>query len=84
MTNEALTTISKYGFAAIAAAALAVYYRIDVVLPAREQNKSLLEVNQQQAKTQDQQTKILAAMAGDIQQIKQDQRKFPAVADAAK
>lgn len=79
MSTETLTAIGKYGFATVAAVMLGVYYRVDVVLPTRELNKQLIEINQQQAKSQDKQTDILKKMGDDIGQIKVDQKKFPAV-----
>lgn len=73
--------VGKYGFATVACFFLGYYYRVDVVLPAREQAKSLISINEKQAETQDRQTAILAKMGDDIGQIKRDQQKFPAVAE---
>ena len=79
MSTELLNAIGKYGFATVAALALGVYYRVDVVVPTREQNKQLIQINQLQADTQAQQTVILKQMNDGIEQIKVDQKKFPAV-----
>jgi hypothetical protein len=67
--------IGKYGFATVAAVFLGVYYRVDAVLPQRQLINKLVEVTERQAKTEAEQTLILRA-------IRDDQRKFPAVAEA--
>ena len=82
MNSETWNAIGKYGFATVAAVLLAVYYRTDVVLPQRAQSEVLIRVNEQQAETQKTQTAILQKMSDGIEQIKQDQQKFPAVAEA--
>lgn len=68
--------IGKYGFATVAAVFLGVYYRIDAVLPQRAQNERLVKAIEKQAQNESDQTVILKA-------IRDDQRKFPAVAQAA-
>lgn len=82
MTPATWKAIGQYGFATVAAVFLGVYYRLDVVLPQREQNMRLITVNELQAKNDEQQTAILKAMSEDIADIKTDQKKFPAVAEA--
>lgn len=73
--------IGKYGFAAVVALVVMIAYREDVVKPAQKQNERLVTVSEQQAKNEERQTAILKTISEDIGDIKDDQRKFPAVSE---
>lgn len=79
MTTELWSQIGKYGFTAIALAVVAIYYREDVVKPAREQTNALIKINQQQADSAAKQNNILAKMQAngdstllEVKQLRED------------
>lgn len=66
--------IGKYGFATVALVFVGIYYRIDVVLPSRERETKLIEINEMMAKAATKQTQLMESQDRRLGSIEYDMR----------